>query len=105
MIYVIWWENKEKLYFKIYFFNTENLNITLFSLNFLNFISKYILSFRAHQTYMDMLNIGKMISFLTKEQAHIIQGELNQPPSLYMKYIWRIYKSLPIYKGFTTSGN
>ena len=45
MIYVIWWENKEKLYFKIYFFNTENLSITLFSLNFLNFISKYILSF------------------------------------------------------------
>ena len=45
MIYAIWWENNGKLYFKIYFFNTENLNITLFSLNFLNFISKFILSF------------------------------------------------------------
>ena len=29
----------------LYFFDTENLNITLFSLNFLNIISKYILSF------------------------------------------------------------
>ena len=45
MLHAIWWENNEKLYFKIYFFSTENLSITLFSLNFLNFISKYILSF------------------------------------------------------------